>query len=214
MSQSPACERLRSLLIFAVLFSASGCWGSSSPSSPSGTGTSQSGPGREAAPLESVHIRFVDVARPSGVSWTARNGEEAGLFTILETFGAGCALDDFDGDGRLDLFLAGGGRFGPQSAILPAPIELYRQTSNWEFVPVAGPAGLAPIRHYHHGTWTADTDDDGFSDLLLTGWAGLQLFHNQGDGTFVDATERSGLDDRLWSLAAGWADLKIGRAHV
>ena len=207
MSQSPACERLRSLLIFAVLFSASGCWDSSSPSSPSGTGTSQSGPGREAAPLESVHIRFVDVARPSGVSWTARNGEEAGLFTILETFGAGCALDDFDGDGRLDLFLAGGGRFGSSSAILPAPIGLYRQTSNWEFVPVAGPAGLAPIRHYHHGTWTADADDDGFSDLLLTGWAGLQLFHNQGDGTFVDATERSGLDDRLWSLAAGWADL-------
>jgi tetratricopeptide (TPR) repeat protein len=152
-------------------------------------------------------VRFVDVAKGSGVSWIGRNGEEAGLFTILESFGTGCAVEDYDGDGKLDLFLAGGGQFGPQQQILPLPIGLFRQISDWKFLPVAKSAGLEPIRHYHHGTWTADADEDGFPDLLITGWQGLQFFHNQGDGTFVDATEASGLVDPLWSLAAGWADL-------
>ena len=134
--------------------------------------------------------------------------KKAGLFTILESFGTGCSsVEDYDGDGQLDLFFAGGGRFGPELEILPLPIGLFRQTSPWNFTSVANPAGLAPIRHYHHGTWTADGDEDGFSDLLITGWEGLQLFHNQGDGTFADATEASGLSDSLWSLAAGWADL-------
>src|SRR5262249_54957041 len=128
-------------------------------------------------------------------------------FTILETFGTGCAVEDYDCDGRLDLFFAGGGQFGPQREILPLPVGLYRQAASWSFTPVAEPAGLGPIRHYHHGIWTADVDDDGFPDLLITGWEGLQLFHNQGDGTFVDTTAVSGLDDRLWSVAAAWADL-------
>ena len=159
-------------------------------------------------PTARKSILFTEVTDRSGVAWTVQNGEEAGLYTILESFGAGCAIDDFDGDGKVDLFFGGGGKFGPKQEILPLPIALYRQLSTWKFFPVTGPAGLHPIRHYHHGVWTADTDEDGFPDLLITGWEGLQLFRNQGDGTFDDATERSGLtSDHLWSVAAGWADL-------
>jgi hypothetical protein len=152
-------------------------------------------------------IRFVDVAEASGVVWTARNGEEAGNFAMLESFGTGCAIDDYDRDGQLDLWFAGGGDFGPGHEILPRPVGLFRQVSPWRFVPVASAAGLEPIQHYNHGVWTADIDEDGFPDLLLTGWGGLQLFRNQGDGTFVDDTTNSGLNDKMWSLAAGWADL-------
>lgn len=155
---------------------------------------------------EMSSIRFVEVTRDCGVAWTARNGEEAGFYTLLESFGSGCAIDDFDRDDRLDLMFAGGGRISDQREILPLPVALYRQVSNWKFEPVTEHAGLQPIRHYHHGTWSMDADEDGFPDLLITGWGGLQLFHNQGDGTFVDTTATSGLDDTSWSLGAAWGD--------
>lgn len=190
-------------LTIGAMLSICGCWGSSTEPQAKRAVEPASNPSVAAAP----GVRFEDVAELSGVSWIGRNGEEAGLFTILETFGAGCAVDDYDRDDKPDLIFAGGGQFGPQREILPQPIALYRQMSAWEFAPMTTPAGLEPIRHYHHGLWTADVDEDGFSDLLITGWGGLQLFHNQGDGTFADATEGSGLNDPLWSLAAGWADL-------
>src|SRR5204862_402238 len=40
---------------------------------------------------------FRDVTGPSGVRFAYRNGEEADLFTILETVGGGVALIDYDG---------------------------------------------------------------------------------------------------------------------
>lgn len=155
----------------------------------------------------STSLRFQDVAEDCGVNWTGRNGEEAGLFAILETFGTGCAVNDFDRDGRLDMLLGGGGTIAPDRQIRSLPMALERQVGDWQFVNVAALAGLEPIRHYHHGLWTADIDHDGFADLLLTGWEGLQLFRNQGDGTYTDVTEQSGFADRQWSLAAAWADL-------
>src|SRR6516164_3226954 len=206
-TEIPKCSWLwRLILGCGALLSAGGC--SPPPeSSPPDVDAAHTGHRRPAAAAAVGTVQFVDVAESSGVSWTARNGEEAGLYTILESFGSGCAVEDYDGDGRLDLFVAGGGQFGPQRQILPLPIGLYRQTSAWQFAPVAVAAGLQPIRHYHHGLWTADADEDGFPDFLITGWEGVQLFRNQGDGTFVDATDASGLSDPLWSLAAGWADL-------
>lgn len=179
-----------------------GCWTSVTPTArtnveSSDAGTSKADPG----------IRFSDIASSSGVDWIGRNGEESHKFAMLEAFGCGCAIDDFDRDDQLDLFFAGGGRFGPQNEILPQPIGLFRQTTTGKFIAVTTNAGLEPVLHYNHGTFTADFDEDGFSDLLITGWGGLQLFQNQGDGTFADITEASGLNDPLWSTAAGWADL-------
>lgn len=188
-------------LVALVMFQ-TGC--SYSPTAPARK-SSADAPSEGTRVPNSVH--FTDVAEASGVSWTARNGEEAGLFTILESFGAGCAIEDFDRDDNPDLLLAGGGHFGPGQQILPYPVALYRQISDWKFDSVTTSANLEPILHYHHGLWTADMDEDGFADLLITGWGGMQLFRNRGDGTFSDFTASSGLTDSLWSLAAGWADL-------
>jgi hypothetical protein len=107
------------------------------------------------------------------------------------------------------LFLAGGGRFGPNHSILPEPMALYRQTAPWRYSAIETVAGLDPVRHYNHGCFTADYDEDGFPDLLLTGYGGLQFFRNHGDGTFVDDTTASQFNDTSWSSAAAWGDLNL-----
>lgn len=184
-----------------------GCYSSSTGDASSAQSSARQSSSRSAAKPISCSIRFRDVTAECGVSWTIRNGEEAGLFGLIESFGSGCAIDDFDRDGLPDLFFAGGGRFGSTDQILPLPIAVFRQTSAWKFEDVTKHACFESIRHYNHGMWMADYDEDGYCDLLITGWHGLQLLQNQGDGTFVDRTDTSGMDDAEWSLAAAWADL-------
>lgn len=192
------------LVIVALAF---GCTNKPGPPADSATSPSLSPRPSPPSATAAVAIRFVDVTPDSGIDWTAQNGEEAGLFTILESFGAGCAIDDYDRDGSADLFFTGGGRFDDAHRPQPVPMALYRRVAKWQYAPVTELAGLHPLRHYHHGVFSADVDHDGFPDLLITGYAGLQFFRNQGDGTFTDSTPASGLQDSLWSLAAAWGDL-------
>ena len=134
------------------------------------------------------------------------NGAAAGRNAILESLGGGVAVIDYDRDNRLDLcFPAGGTIDGRQVTGLPT--RLLRQRGNDEFLDVSRSAGLSDPRHYSHGCVAADYDSDGFVDLLITGFGGLSLWRNQGDGTFGDATDSAGLGDRLWSSSAGWADV-------
>ena len=68
-------------------------------------------------------------------------------------------------------------------------------------------AAAGAQRFYSHGVARGDFDADGVPDLLITGYGGLQLLHNLGDGTFEDVTAGAGLDDRAWSSSAGWGDV-------
>lgn len=166
-------------------------------------------PARSAGP-----ILFQDVAADAGIEFTCRNGEEADQFTILESLGSGVALIDYDNDGRLDIFVAGGGYFGgpDKTDIQGAECRLYRNSGDWKFSDVTAEAGLAGPWFYNHGVAVADYDRDGFPDLLVTGYGGLALFHNEpapeGDGRhFRDVTAQVGLDDSQWNTSAGWGDL-------
>jgi enediyne biosynthesis protein E4 len=196
--------RLRSVLPLALLAGAAaavlvGCRG--------GTPTSAPADGPSAAPEAAL---FRDVTRESGVSFTYRNGEEAGRFYILETLGGGVALFDYDGDGLLDIFLVGGGSFeGTQ--IRGLPNRVYKNLGGFRFKDVTAEVGLDRPLFYGHGCAVADFDRDGHPDLLVTGFGRVALYRNEDNGKggrrFVDVTERAGLNADGWCTSAAWADL-------
>ena len=140
------------------------------------------------------------------VDFSYRNGEEAGQCTILESLGGGIGLFDFDLDGYVDLFCPGGGTFKSKTTV-GYPGELFRNLGGKQLKPVGSAAGqgFSP-RVYNHGAFSADFDADGFDDVLVSGYGGLQLWHNQGDGSFRDVTDEVGLHDESWSSGCAWAD--------
>jgi hypothetical protein len=169
----------------------------------------------EPEPPAALPSFFRDVTAESGVQFSYRNGEEAGQYAILEALGGGVALLDYDGDGLLDIFVAGGGYFeGDQ--VRGHPCKLFKNLGGFRFRDVTHEAGLDTLAggapwFYNHGCAVADYDCDGWPDLLVTGFARLALFHNEPDGhggrRFVEVTKRAGLTDDLWSTSAAWADL-------
>jgi hypothetical protein len=190
-----------------------------------GIGVAATGCGRHPDPVSHVGAAeddkpgtplFRDVAAEAGIRWSYTNGEEANHLAILESLGGGIALLDYDGDGVLDIFIAGGGAFaGPdKKQIVGHPCKLYRNRGGWKFDDVTHDAGLDGPCFYTHGCAVGDFDRDGWPDLLVTGWGRLALFHNEpvdpADPTrgrrFVDVTKKAGLTSTSWSTSAGWAD--------
>jgi hypothetical protein len=85
---------------------------------------------------------------------------------------------------------------------------------NFTFEDVTEKVGLLGPWFYTHGVAVADYDNDGWPDLLITGWHRLLLYHNEPvdpkDPTkgrkFVDRTKEAGLPEGLWTTSAAWAD--------
>ena len=154
-----------------------------------------------------TELKFTTLTADSGVKFRYRDGQQAGHVTILESLGGGLAAVDYDSDGDMDLFCTGGGHFGPQQAITGNSPALFRNLGNWTFEAVTDHGRLQSAPYYSHGVAVADADNDGFPDLLVTGYGGLLLFHNQGDGTFSETSAAAGLADDLWSSSAGWGDV-------
>jgi hypothetical protein len=116
--------------------------------------------------------------------------QKAGLRTKGTRWGSGCTFIDYDRDGRLDLFVANYLKFDLASA--PEPGKGANCT--WKGVPVnCGPKGLP-------------------TDTNL-------LYHNNGDGTFTDVSESSGVAkvQGRYSMTAtafdynddGWPDIYV-----
>lgn len=159
------------------------------------------------ATTPSSPIRFRDITGELHVDWTYHDGREANVFSIVESMGGGQALCDYDQDGRLDIVAAGGGEFPMPGEIRGLPPGLLRQLPSGTFENVALPAQLNDRRFFSHGIAAGDYDHDGFSDLAITGYGGVVLYHNCGDGTFRDAGRGTPEFVGGWSTSAGWADV-------
>ena len=142
---------------------------------------------------------FRDVAAQSGVNFRWGHSSLSHL-NILDTIGHGCAFLDYDGDGKLDVLLVGNTR-----------LWLYRNQGRGKFADVTIHAfPNAPSIPALLGCAVADYDGDGRPDIFVTGHGRTILYHNEGNGTFRDATAGSGLEVRGpydWTTSAAWADV-------
>ncbi len=114
----------------------------------------------------------------------------AGLWNDQPRWGAGCSFLDYDRDGHLDLFVSNYVRFSFEHAPVPGA----NVNCNWKGVPVeCGPRGLPTGKH--------------------------SLYHNNGDGTFTDVSQKAGIAGATGSygmtvVAAdldedGWTDIFV-----
>ena len=156
-------------------------------------------------------LNFADVTESSALTWVYRNGEEAKHFAILESLGGGVGILDFDADGLADAILPGGGVYeGPdQQQINGLPTGVFQNIGELAFRDVSVLSAAESSRVYTHGVACCDVNSDGFTDFLLTGYGGLQLFMNQGDGTFLETARVAGLLDELWSSSAAFGDFNL-----
>lgn len=150
-------------------------------------------------------IRFIKLGDDVVPSVIPDNGARHGFATILESLGSGVGVVDIDADGLEDLVIAGGGDLF-EKQVSGHPLACLRNV-NRSFVDVTTHAVLEQKSLYSHGIAASDFNNDGFSDFLVTGYQGLRLYENLGDGTFVDVTAISLLSSPRWNASAAWGDI-------
>lgn len=151
----------------------------------------------------------------------------------VEMFGMGVAVGDYDNDGYDDLFVTAMGQS-----------RLFHNNGNGSFTDVTQKAGLAGPKEFSTSAAWVDYDKDGKLDLVVGNYVqwsidgdlyctldgksksyctpesykgtSVRLWHNRGNGTFEDATQRAGLGDptsKTLGIALldydndGWTDL-------
>ena len=153
-------------------------------------------------------LRFQDVFDSSGIQHQYDDGRTAEVYSIVESLGGGVSILDFDRDGQLDLLYTGGGSFEKEKKLVSGiSCGLFRGKGSFQFTSSTNQSSLVADAFYNHAAICADYDNDGFEDVVVTGYGGLQLFRNQGDGTFERRDQGAAMLDPKWSSAAGWGDV-------
>ncbi len=153
---------------------------------------------------------FEDVTEQVGLDFVHDAGP-TGHYFLPQIVGSGAALFDFDGTGRLGIYLVQNG--GPPSH---STNRLYRQREDGRFEDVSAGSGL-DVAGYGMGVAVGDVNNDGRPDVLLTEFGGCRLFMNEGDGHFTEVTARLGSGSLTWATSAcffdydrdGWLDLVV-----
>jgi hypothetical protein len=125
---------------------------------------------------------FTEVASTVGVADT---GSEEGV-----------AMGDFDGDGDLDIYVAGN----------TTANRLYQNNGSGSFTNIATAAGVDDVTDTRGAAW-GDYDGDGDLDMYGTVVSGNNsLYRNNGNGTFTDQGGPTGTNDASNGLTASWVD--------
>lgn len=113
--------------------------------------------------------------------------------------GRGSVIFDYNNDGWLDVAIS-----GPHSGC-----SLYRNNGDGTFTDVSVESGMDECVN-GFAMVAGDYNNDGYQDLFVTGLGfyhgKARLFRNNGNGTFTDVTEESGLTSWGPSFSAVWVD--------
>ena len=137
---------------------------------------------------------FTDIAMNLGVDVNQLSG--------------GTCVDDFNGDGYLDIIASSWG--------LNDQIKYFENDTKGGFVDKTNEAGLEGVTgglNLRH----ADYDNDGHLDFIILRGAWLSIYgsipnslmRNNGDGTFTDVTKASGVYSLNPTQTAVWADVNL-----
>jgi hypothetical protein len=153
-----------------------------------------------------IPVRFTDVRQAAGITFKqdATMSEDK---NYIETMGNGLGWIDYDQDGLMDLYFVQSAAAEWYKPPHPLRSALYHNNGDGTFTDVTEKAGVGAEGLYGQGVAVGDYDNDGYPDMLVTGYGHTILYHNNGDGTFTDVTAKAGVgDEGNWSASAGWFD--------
>jgi hypothetical protein len=157
-------------------------------------------------------IRFEDASDKAGINFTHSYGSRV-MASLLEDTGAGCVWLDYNNSGLESLYVVNGRPLDDSMHPFPLKVKpatlphnhLYRNNGNGTFTDVTESSGLDPDL-YGIAVTAADYDNDGFIDLLVTGYGKTILYHNDGNGHFTDVTAKAGIKVDGWAISSTWLD--------
>ncbi len=113
------------------------------------------------------------------------------LLPAITSSGSCITAADFDKDGDLDLFRAGGNSPGTYPL---SPRSYLLKNENGKFVDITGEVApeLMYVGMVTSAVWS-DFDNDGWIDLIVVGEWMPPVFYKNQKGTFIDVTKKTGL---------------------
>jgi enediyne biosynthesis protein E4 len=157
---------------------------------------------------QAQRVTFVEVpSAQSKITWVHDNGRSE-MRHLPETCGGGGLFFDYDNDGWMDIYLVNSGPSDFYTPKTPIRNALYRNNGDGTFVDVTEKAGVAcgQMGNFGMGAAASDYDGDGWQDLYVTNYGTNVLFHNNGNGTFTNITDKAGVAAPNWSTCATWFD--------
>ncbi|MFT5452105.1 MAG: hypothetical protein ACI9N9_001592 [Enterobacterales bacterium] len=141
---------------------------------------------------------FTDITKSAGLCYDVLSSPED---STASRVAGGIAVSDYNADGRLDIYATQGRNSSGR---------LFSLSADSIFIEMKEQAGIETIST-ENGALFFDINFDGTPDLisLQDGPNYLQIFNNNGNGTFTDITETTGitLTKTAFTIAAGDHDL-------
>jgi hypothetical protein len=133
------------------------------------------------------------------------------ISNILESNGSGVVVFDYDNDGYMDLYFVNPGPLARVTHEAPGtrrqPNRLFHNNGDGTFTDVTEKAGVGGAG-FGIAAAAGDYDGDGWTDLYVVNAGGKNiLYHNNGDGTFTDVTDKAGVGSVGTGIGATWLDV-------